>query len=297
MKKQAKWLVVDTSTGTMAGAIVDGEQLLASVQTEAERNHSIHIMTNIEVMLTDSGLSIHELDGIATGIGPGSYTGVRIAVTATKTLAWTCNKPLVGISSLAGLAISGVLAEARDRGVQGYDFEQVVNAIVRTQAQQENGQGEADQQQAGLLVLPLMDARRGQVYTAAFELGGMEQDGSLCRRVHHDHIVLMEQWCQQWSEQLAQLQARGITTIALFGDATGHEASINNLQRAAAQYGINVLVTSHLMNGEALGLLARGEWLNERLQPEEQHDLVPNYAQLTEAEVKQNEKERGAGRA
>lgn len=260
MNKQATLLAVDTSTATMAGAIMSGDKLLASVQTESERNHSIHIMTNIEAMMKASKLDVNELDGIIAGIGPGSYTGVRIAVTAAKTLAWTCRKPLIGVSSLAALAFSGVFVEK--------------------------------QQLDHTVVLPIMDARRGQVYTAAFEINAASAQS---RRLHQDHIVLMEQWCQLWEVQLAELKARGVSCIAIFGDVALHADAISSLEQTAAQYGIAVLAAAHAMSGRALAELGQGQWLEERIMPTEPHELVPNYAQLTEAEVKQNAKEREEG--
>lgn len=336
MNKQTTWLAIDTSTATMAGAIASGEQQLASVQTQAERNHSIHIMTNIEAMLNASGLHVNELDGIVTGIGPGSYTGVRIAVTAAKTLAWICNKPLVGVSSLAALAFSGALAEVEgeaeadstsEAGADvkfeieakaGAECEVETVAEAQLNAQKPEHAKSKPQSLSPSLVLPLMDARRGQVYTAAFEIAvdesiegktgadvksnknaGAAADEKLqqCRRLHADHIVLMEQWCQHWSEQLAELQARGIVRIALYGDIAPHQQSIASLQQAAERYGIEVVASASIMNGKALALLGQGKWLEERITPAEAHELVPNYAQLTEAEVKQNAKEREEGKA
>lgn len=261
MNEQALWLAIDTSTATMAGAVTRGEQLLSSVQTASERNHSIHIMTNIEKLLKSSGTQLHELDGIITGIGPGSYTGVRIAVTAAKTLAWTSGKPLVGVSSLAALALSGYLSEVEDRGKT--------------------------------LVLPLMDARRGQVYTAAFQL---QTEREQCTRLHQDHIVLMEDWCAHWVSQFPMLLAKGVTSVAFYGDVMLHEASITSFTDAAVQHGITVQSAPHQMMGKALALLGQGSWLKEQIVVAEPHELVPNYAQLTEAEVKQNAKEREEGK-
>lgn len=262
MNKQSTVLAIDTSTATMAGAVLREQQLLSAVHTEAERNHSIHIMTNIEAMLKESGLKLNELDGIVTGIGPGSYTGVRIAVTAAKTLAWTTAKPLIGVSSLAALAVSGVLAER--------DLEHA-------------------------LVIPIMDARRGQVYTAAFLMS--HKSDSAGSRLHGDHIVMMDKWCNEWSLQLEKLKKDEIDRVVFVGDVTMHEDSIASFQAAAAAYGIQVILSSQTMNGRALAELGCGAWLaDERIITADAHELVPNYAQLTEAEVKQNAKEQEEGK-
>ena len=264
MNKLSTVLAIDTSTATMAGAVLRQEQQLAAVQTEAKRNHSIHIMTNIEAMLKESGLKLNDLDGIITGIGPGSYTGVRIAVTAAKTLAWTVAKPLIGVSSLAALAISGVLAER-------------------------------EQLEHSSLIIPIVDARRGQVYTAAFLMNQSEAGAGL--RLHNDHIVMMDKWCSEWTMKLEALKADGTKVIAFVGDVSLHEGSIAAFRATVAVHGIQVIAWSHVMNGRALAELGSGSWLvDERVLMTDAHELVPNYAQLTEAEVKQNAKEKEEGK-
>jgi len=267
MNKQSTVLAIDTSTATMAGAVLREQQLLSAVHTEAERNHSIHIMTNIEAMLKESGLKLNELDGIVTGIGPGSYTGVRIAVTAAKTLAWTTAKPVIGVSSLAALAVSGVLAER-----------ELEHALLEH-----------------ALIIPIMDARRGQVYTAAFLMS--HKSDCAGSRLHGDHIVMMDKWCNEWSLQLENLKKDEIEQVVFVGDVAMHEDSIASFQAAAEAYDIQVILSSQTMNGRALAELGCGAWLaDERIMTADAHELVPNYAQLTEAEVKQNAKEQEEGK-
>lgn len=264
MSKQHTLLAIDTSTATMAGAILQQDQLLVEVQTEAERNHSIHIMTNIESMLKEAELSVQHITAFVTGIGPGSYTGVRIAVTAAKTLAWSTGKPVIGVSSLEGLAYGALLHE-----------------------QEHLDQGSA-------IIIPIMDARRGQVYTAAFQASGTDK----WERQHNDHIQLMSNWCQSLQEQLERYVQDGVKELWFAGDVQLHEEAIEQMKVIASGLSITVRSLTSAMQGLAIAKLGQaklGTMSEDELAAV--HDLVPNYAQLTEAEVKQNAKEKEEGQA
>lgn len=264
MMKQHTLLAIDTSTATMAGAIVQQGKLLAEVQTEAERNHSLHIMTNIECMLQEADKSLQHITAFVTGIGPGSYTGVRIAVTAAKTLAWSTGKPVIGVSSLECLAYG---------------------ALLQTQDQLP---------QSSAVIIPLMDARRGQVYTAAFQAA----NAAKWVRQHNDQIVLMDEWCLSLQEQLPRYVAEDVSELWFVGDVQLHEEAIKRFTEIANQQSMTVRSLTIAMQGEAIAKLGEVKLL--QMSEDELaavHDLVPNYAQLTEAEVKQNAKEQEEGRA
>lgn len=100
-------LAFDTATSSLAVAVTEGGRVLAERNIHAERNHSAYLVTAIGDCLEAVGLAKQDLDGIAVGIGPGSYTGIRIAVTTAKTLAWSLRLPVYGVSSLAALALGG----------------------------------------------------------------------------------------------------------------------------------------------------------------------------------------------
>jgi tRNA threonylcarbamoyladenosine biosynthesis protein TsaB len=124
-------LAIDTSNTSLGIALINKDQVIGEYITNMKKNHSIRVMPAIEHLLGDCDLKPVDLDKIVVAKGPGSYTGVRIGVTIAKTLAWTLNIPLVGISSLEALA-AGV----------GRHFDGFVS--------------------------PLFDARRGQIYTGLY---------------------------------------------------------------------------------------------------------------------------------
>lgn len=127
-----KVLAIDTSNNPLGIAIMDEEKVIGEYMTNMKKNHSIRVMPSIEMLLEDCDLQSSDLTKIVVAKGPGSYTGVRIGVTIAKTLAWSLNIPLVGISSLA------VLAAGVGRYYQGY-------------------------------ISPIFDARRGQIYTGLYQ--------------------------------------------------------------------------------------------------------------------------------
>lgn len=100
-----KILAIDTSNHPLSIAVVDDGQLVAETTLNLTKNHSIYVMPTIEQLVKIAGWQPTDLERIVVAKGPGSYTGVRIAVTTAKTLADTLNIDLVGVSSLAVIGI------------------------------------------------------------------------------------------------------------------------------------------------------------------------------------------------
>ncbi|CAJ1182244.1 tRNA (adenosine(37)-N6)-threonylcarbamoyltransferase complex dimerization subunit type 1 TsaB [Companilactobacillus nantensis] len=102
-----KILAFDTSNKPLSVAVVVDGKVLAHLESTEKKTHSITILPDIKKALQQANLTMTDIDLIAVAKGPGSYTGVRIAVTVAKTLADTLNKKLVGVSSLELLAANG----------------------------------------------------------------------------------------------------------------------------------------------------------------------------------------------
>ncbi|MEZ7622139.1 MULTISPECIES: tRNA (adenosine(37)-N6)-threonylcarbamoyltransferase complex dimerization subunit type 1 TsaB [Streptococcus] len=124
-----KVLAFDTSSKALSLAILKDKQILAETTINIKKNHSITLMPAIDFLMASLDWTPKDLDRIVVAEGPGSYTGLRIAVATAKTLAHTLNIELVGMSSLLALV---------------------------------------PYQQEGLFV-PLMDARRNNVYAGFYE--------------------------------------------------------------------------------------------------------------------------------
>ncbi|MBW2701997.1 MAG: tRNA (adenosine(37)-N6)-threonylcarbamoyltransferase complex dimerization subunit type 1 TsaB [Deltaproteobacteria bacterium] len=96
-------LGLDTATPMTAVALIDGEEVLAKEQV-SDRRHSVNLLPAMDRALKQAGMGRGDLDGVAVGIGPGSFTGIRIGLAVAKTLAFVLDKPLLGVSSLKALA-------------------------------------------------------------------------------------------------------------------------------------------------------------------------------------------------
>jgi tRNA threonylcarbamoyladenosine biosynthesis protein TsaB len=125
-------LAMDTSTfvGTV-GVVQDGE-VLAEWSASVRASHGETLLPHVAKVVELAGIALADVDALAVGIGPGSFTGVRIGVATAKGLALALGKPLIGVTSLRTLA-RGLLAGA------------------------------------GLRV-PVIDAYKGEVYAAAYAL-------------------------------------------------------------------------------------------------------------------------------
>lgn len=132
--------VIALETATMVGsiAIVDDERVISELTLNIKATHSKKLMTAMSHILEDAALSLDDMDGIAVSIGPGSFTGLRIGLSAAKGLSYASGKPLIGIPTLDALASN--LAFSR------------------------------------YLVCPILDARRGEVYTALYRAEGQSPE-------------------------------------------------------------------------------------------------------------------------
>lgn len=123
-------LAIDTSNYVMGVALVKDGVVTGEYVTHLKKNHSIRLMPAIHSLMEETGVTPEDLDRIAVAHGPGSYTGVRIGLTTAKTMAWSLDIPVVGVSSLEAVARQGAF------------FEGVIS--------------------------PFFDARRGLVYTGLY---------------------------------------------------------------------------------------------------------------------------------
>jgi tRNA threonylcarbamoyladenosine biosynthesis protein TsaB len=97
-------LCLDTSTPVGSLALYSRSGLVASSTQESPRMHTERLFSTAESLLAGCGLTLAELGGVAVAAGPGSFTGLRIAASAAKTLAWVLEKPLFAVGSLKALS-------------------------------------------------------------------------------------------------------------------------------------------------------------------------------------------------
>ena len=124
-------LGVDTATQKASVAVLKDGNLLGAASTGGEKSHSETLLLAINSVLNDAGVSLKDVSLFAVGLGPGAFTALRVGVTTMKAISYALSIPLVGISTLNILA-----AKAQYNGV----------------------------------ILPIIDARKGEVFTAPFEI-------------------------------------------------------------------------------------------------------------------------------
>jgi len=137
-------LAIETSTLTGSVALVEagggkdgswgGEKILGETTLRTKETHSARLMPAIDRLLMETSLTIHQVQGIALGLGPGSFTGLRIAVSTVKGLAFALKVPVVGVPTLNVLAHNLCYAST--------------------------------------VVCPVLDARKKEVYSALFRGNG-----------------------------------------------------------------------------------------------------------------------------
>ncbi|MGN1098687.1 MAG: tRNA (adenosine(37)-N6)-threonylcarbamoyltransferase complex dimerization subunit type 1 TsaB [Clostridia bacterium] len=152
-------LAVDTSAVTASAAVMKDGVIVGEVSFTNGLTHSQTIMPMVDYVLKGAGLSVSDIDLFAAVNGPGSFTGLRIGVGTVKGLAYACGKDCAGISTLEALA----------------------HNIAPTD----------------LLIVPIMDARRSQVYTAAYRY-----DGDTLTEVSPPSAVGIEDLCLSLTENV-----------------------------------------------------------------------------------------------
>lgn len=224
-----KILAFDSSNQALTVAIIEDEEILTEQIINVKKNHSIQLMPAIDEALRQSKMSLDELDRIAVASGPGSYTGLRIAVTIAKSLAWSKDVDLVGVSTLKVLAANSLSGENK-------------------------------------LIVPLIDARRKNIYTALYS---RNERGELIQLEEDTHIAA-EEWgiflAEKYGDQSIELV--GIDAkefLPIFEEKLGDKIKL-------------APTSQHLPRASALALLARTEEIVDT------HHFIPTYLKLAEAE-------------
>ncbi len=99
-------LAIDTSTYSLSIAAAKGNKILAHRNLKLRKNLSSSIISEIERILKKAKISLSALDGFTVGLGPGSFTSLRVGLSTIKAFSFALGKPVVGISSLDVIAMN-----------------------------------------------------------------------------------------------------------------------------------------------------------------------------------------------
>jgi len=133
-------LGIDTSGYVNAVGVADGDRILADFTFPARTDSLEQIVDNIDTTLKSAGLILKDVDGIGVGLGPGSWTGIKVGVTVGKMLAFSAGKPVAGIPTLEALAygarkespiICAVIGAGIKEMVYAASYRSAGNGVVR----------------------------------------------------------------------------------------------------------------------------------------------------------------------
>ena len=230
-------LAFDSVAKIASVALCDGERVLAEYSIDNGMTQSELLLPMAESILSSVGLSFSDVELYACTTGPGSFTGVRIGVSLIKGLAFGKGTPCVSVSSLDSLAENAA-------GLTG-------------------------------VIVPVMDARRSQVYTAIFE-----SDGESLTRVSEDMAIPLS--------TLAELLKKydGMP-IYLIGDGYGVATA------ALPSLGVSLCNTPEGIRGQSAASCAKvayRKYLNGEVIADT--ELAPTYLRLPQAERERLEREK-----
>ena len=223
-----KILAFETSAKAASVALMERGKLLGEAYQNTGLTHSQTLMVMAEDLLKACNLTPKDVEAVAVAAGPGSFTGVRIGVAAAKGFAWGGELPCYGVSTLEAMA--------RNLGVwEGY-------------------------------VVPAMDARRSQVYTAIFHA-----EKGILTRVEEDMAISLE----ELKEKIKNFSE----PVFLVGD--GALLCYNTLLEEVPGL---VLPPEHRMHQRAAGVALTAQVMMDAGDPGNGAELTPNYLRLSQAE-------------
>ena len=142
-------LSIETGTDVCSVALANDGELMALRESDEGRDHAKKVAIFVDELLKETGVQPSDLDAIAVGKGPGSYTGLRIGVSFAKGMCYALNIPLIAIGSLD--ALTKVACEDFEAGILDIEDADWANAHL----------------------CPMVDARRMEVYTQIFDTNGI----------------------------------------------------------------------------------------------------------------------------
>ena len=203
-----RYLYIDTSSSYLYTAIVENEKLLSEIKEEFGQSLSEVALPKIASMFIENDLEAKDIDKIIVVDGPGSFTGIRIGITIAKVYSWSLNIPITTITSLEAMALSG----------------------------SEN-----------TIHVPIINARRGYVYTAIYD-----KDNNELFKPQHIKIEDLQKELEKYKEfeYISNDQFKDMENIKPYDP---------NLEKIVNYYKDKKDVNPHAVNPEYLKLTAAEE--------------------------------------
>ena len=149
-------LLIETSTALCSVALAQDGAITSYRESSAPKAHASLTAVFIQEMLAERGLTLADCDAVCVSKGPGSYTGLRVGVSTAKGLCFGSGKPLLAVGTLDTLVF------------QAFSDNDTPHVIARSEA--------TWQSVSFKYIIPMIDARRMEVYTAVFEKTAMSSE-------------------------------------------------------------------------------------------------------------------------
>ncbi|MBQ8638387.1 MAG: tRNA (adenosine(37)-N6)-threonylcarbamoyltransferase complex dimerization subunit type 1 TsaB [Lachnospiraceae bacterium] len=230
-----KILGIESAAMVAGAALLENDRIIAEYTVNLKQTHSQTLLPMIDEIIRVTGIDKKELDAIAVSAGPGSYTGLRIGSATAKGLGLALKKPVVSVPTLAAMAY------------QCYG--------------------------SGREVSPIMDARRGQVYTALYRFGA---DGTMITE-EEPQVILMEEWMKKLEERGGQILFTG-DGIPVFGE------------RILQVLPGSLLAPAHMNRERAASVASLGALLYQEGKTETAAEHLPVYLRKPQAEREREER-------
>ena len=233
-----KLLALDSSGLVASVAILDGETLVAEYTLNYKKTHSQTLLPMLDEIVKITQTELSEMDAIAVAAGPGSFTGLRIGAATAKGLGLALDKPIIPVPTVDGLAYQ----------------------LFGT----------------SMIICPMMDARRKQVYTGFYRFEGSEMK------------VLKEQCAQSVEDTLTQLKEYNEPVVFL-GD--GVPVYKEEILEKMGDLAIFAPAHANRQRAAAVGTLAQVYFAQGIY--ESADEFVPEYLRKSQAEREREERLHG----
>ncbi len=224
-------LAIESAAQSAGAAVYSGDKLISEQFLNNGLTHSQTLLPLVDAALAAAGLAVSDMDAVAVSSGPGSFTGVRIGMGTAKGLALGAEKPICPVPTLLALAYNVVAC--------------------------------------GGVIVPIMDARRGEVYTATY----LSEGGTI------KEITPMR------AMPLAQLLPELDTALFVGDGVPVHKEKIMAEMGKRAQF-----APPHLLYHRASSVALAAK----EIAPISPHEASPFYLRLSQAEREYNEKREGS---
>jgi tRNA threonylcarbamoyladenosine biosynthesis protein TsaB len=180
-------LAVETATSAVSVALLRGEALLDEWTSEDARAPSERLLPGIDALLARAGARLDAVGGFAVSVGPGSFTGLRVGIATVKGLAFASGRPVAAVPTLAALAHAALAHTGGDGGAP---------------------------------VAVLLDARRGEMYTAVYGADGatlvaetVAKPAALAERLAAGTRIVVGEGAEAAAAEVAALRGKGVVVL------------------------------------------------------------------------------------